>query len=471
MENRKMLTAGKAVEICKGILLAGDKETILGDFVKDTRELKKGDMYVGLKGERFQGSALWEEAIKLGALGVLVEEVEIEEELLKKYQNKVIIKVENTLKAIQELATYKREQYDIPVIAVTGSVGKTSTKDMIASVLSQKYKVHKTAGNYNNHIGLPLTILGLKEEHTALITEMGMNHFGEIQLLTHIAKPTLAVITNIGTAHIGNLGSRENILKAKLEILEGLKKNGCVIINNDNDLLHAWKESKPNYMVQTYGIENKSNYMAKNINSMQEGSTYEVEIEKQDYKVKVPIGGSHFVYNSLCAICVGRYYQIPMEKILQGIEQIELTKRRMEIIKKEDYTIINDSYNANYDSMKPAIEYLHQMDGNRKIALLGDMLELGEYTENLHEKVGEEIVKNQIDELIIVGKLAIHIAKRAKELGMPRENIIECENTEEATKELKKHLKKGNVVLLKASNAMKFNTILENLDEKKGDKE
>ena len=463
MENTKMLTAGKAAEICKGILLSGNKETILEDFVKDTRELKKGDMYVGLKGEKFNGNTLWEEAIKLGAIGVLIEEVEIDRELLKKYKDKVIIKVKNTLKAIQELATYKRQQYDIPVIAVTGSVGKTSTKDIIASVLKQKYDVHKNTGNYNNHIGLPLTILGLKENHTALITEMGMNHFGEIQTLTNIAKPTLAVITNIGTAHIGNLGSRENILKAKLEILEGLEKNGCVVINNDNDLLHAWKESKPNYTIKTYGIENNSDYMAKDINCVQGENTYSVEIENKTYNVKVPIGGSHFVYNSLCAICVGRHYQIPMEKILKGIEHIDLTKRRMEIIKKEYYTIINDSYNANYDSMKPAIEYLHKVDGNRKIAVLGDMLELGEYTKELHEKVGEEVVKNKIDKLIIVGEYAKNIVKRAKELGMAQNNIIECEDTYKATEELRRCLKKGDVVLLKASNAMKFNIILENL--------
>ena len=244
MENSKILTAGKVADICNGILLSGRADTALYNFVKDTRELNKGDVYVGLSGEHFQGSKLWKEALNLGAVGVLIEKVEITYEDLKNYQDKVIIKVEDTTKALQELAAYKRKQFNIPVIAVTGSVGKTSTKDMIASVLKQKYNVHKTSGNYNNHIGLPLTILGLKEEHEVLVTEMGMNHFGEISLLTNIAKPTVAVITNIGTAHIGNLGSRENILKAKLEILEGLEKDGAVIINNDNDLLHNWSKKE-----------------------------------------------------------------------------------------------------------------------------------------------------------------------------------------------------------------------------------
>lgn len=463
MENKKTLTAGRAAEICGGELLSGKTNTALYDFVKDTRELHKGDVYVGLRGERFQGSKLWKEALDLGAIGVLIENIEITEEDLKKYQDKVILKVEDTTKALQELAAYKRQQFEIPVIAVTGSVGKTSTKDMIASVLKQKYNVHKTSGNYNNHIGLPLTILGLKENDEVLITEMGMNHFGEISLLTNIAKPTVAVITNIGTAHIGNLGSRENILKAKLEILEGLKKDGAVIINNDNDLLHEWYKEENNYNIKTYGIENESGYNAKNIISNQDGSTYQVEIENNTYNVKVPIGGSHFVYNSLCAICVGNYFKIPMEKILKGIEEVELTKKRMEIIKKENYTIINDCYNASYDSMKPAIEYLHKTDGKRKIAVLGDMLELGEYSKELHEKVGEVVAQNKIDKLIAVGELSKNIANKAMELGMKKKNIIECKNTEVAIEKLKEILQTGDVILLKASNAMNFGKILENL--------
>lgn len=466
MENTKNITAGKATEICKGTLLSGNQNTVLYDFVKDTRELNKGDMYVGLSGERFQGSILWEEALKLGAKGVLVEKIEISESKIKEYADRVIIKVEDTTRALQELAEYKRKQFDIPVIAVTGSVGKTSTKDMIASVLKQKYNVHKTAGNYNNHIGLPLTILGLKEEHTALITEMGMNHFGEISLLTKIAKPTVAVITNIGTAHIGNLGSRENILKAKLEILEGLTEGGTVIINNDNDLLHSWQAKENHYNIKTYGIENKSDYNAKNIKLNQDGSTFDIKIGNDLLNVKVPVGGSHFVYNALCAICVGNYFNIPINKILKGIEEVDLTKKRMEIIKKENYCIINDCYNASYDSMKPAIEYLHKVDGIRKIAVLGDMLELGEYSQQLHEKVGEVVAQNKIDKLITVGELSKDIAKKAQELGMKSENIIMCNSTSEAAEILKKNIIDNTVILLKASNAMKFNTILEILTGK-----
>ncbi len=315
----------------------------------------------------------------------------------------MILIVEDTIDAIQKIAKFKREQYDIPVIGITGSVGKTSTKDVISSVMSRKYETQKTSGNYNNHIGVPLTILSLKN-HDALVIEMGMNHFGEISKLTKIAKPTMCVITNIGTAHIGNLGSRENILKAKLEILEGMEKNGVVIINNDNDLLHKWYiENKDKMNIMTYGIENQSDIMAKNIIANEFGSEFEVTIDSKIYKAKINAPGNHFVMNALCAICVGLKNDIPIFKIMEGLENFELTKNRMEIFETKDkIKVINDSYNASYDSMKAGLEYLSKINAKRKIAVLGDMLELGDFSKELHEKVGEEVYKNKIDILITV---------------------------------------------------------------------
>ena len=290
-----------------------------------------------------------------------MQDIEISEEIKEKYKNKIIIKVNNTIPAMQKIAKYKRNEYNIPVIGVTGSVGKTSTKDIIASVMSKKYKTLKTIGNYNNHIGVPLTILGLKE-HDAAVIEMGMNHLGEISVLTNIAKPTISVITNIGTSHIGELGSRENILKAKLEILEGMEENSPIVINNDNDMLHNWYlQNKDKKNIITYGIESNSDIMAKNIYTDDNGSKFTVNVDEKDYDVEINIGGKHFISNSLCAICVGLQNNIEMEKIIEGIKEFELTKRRMEIKKGiKDCIIINDSYNASYDSMKAAIEYLRK---------------------------------------------------------------------------------------------------------------
>lgn len=434
------------LKITNGKLICGDEDLDIQNFEKDTRIIQKGDMYVAIKGEKFDGNDFYKDAINKGAVACLMS---------KEPDEKIgsIVLVENTVKAIQQIAAYKRSQVDIPVVAVTGSVGKTSTKDIVAAVMSQKYKVLKTQGNLNNDIGLPFTLLRLHDEN-AIVVEMGMNHFGEISLLTSIAKPTLAIITNIGTAHIGNLGSRENILKAKLEILEGLQGNS-VIINNDNDLLSDWAEkNKEKYNIITYGINNKnSKYVAEDIHSYEDRSEYRIDGKE----VVVPVGGEHFVLNSLCAIAVGRYFDIPMAKITEGISGFKLTKGRMEIEKaKCGASIINDTYNANYDSMKAAIEYLEKIEGKRKIAVLGDMKELGEYSESLHRKVGEEV--KDIDILITIGELA----KCIEETADVRE-MLHFDNNESALEYLKKIMKKDDIILLKASNSMKFGDIAKEL--------
>lgn len=448
------------LKVTNGKLLAGNENIECENFSKDTRTINEGDTYIGIKGEKFDGSKLWDEALEKGAKAVIVENIEIEKDKLLKYANKVIIKVENTLEALYKLAEYKRSLYNIPVIAITGSVGKTSTKDIIANVVSTKYKTLKTQGNNNNNIGLPMTILKLKD-HEALVVEMGMNHFGEISLLTKIAKPTIAVITNIGTSHIGNLGSRENILKAKLEILEGMDKP-ILVINNDNDLLHEWYEkNKEKIEIHTIGIENQSEISAKEIELKEESSEFTAVTKQEEIKINVPVGGTHFVYNSLCAIAIGKLLNISTENITKGISTFELTKKRMDIKKLDNGAIIiNDSYNASYESMKASIEFLAKHTGKRKIAVLGDMFELGEYTKELHEKVGKEIVKNKIDILICSGENSKYIIESVQNSST---KTFYFENKEQIIEKLQKELKNGDVVLVKASNAMKFYEICQKL--------
>ncbi len=356
--------------------------------------------------------------------------------------------------------------YNIPVIAVTGSVGKTSTKDILASVISKKYKVLKTEGNLNNQIGLPLTILKLKDQ-TAMVLEMGMSELGEIRTLTKIAKPTLAVITNVGTSHIGTLGSRQNILKAKLEILEGLQKQGTLVINNDNEPLNTWNKQNNTYKVITYGIETKSDITASKIELQEYTSNFIANLKNEKLDIEVPVGGKHFVYNSLCALAVGKLLNISNDEIKIGIKQFELTKNRMDIKKLDNNIIINDCYNANYDSMVAAITYLAKINTKRKIAVLGDMLNLGEYSKELHEKVGEEIVKNKIDILITVGKESKYIQEKAIKQGIMKENTYNFDTNEAAIQQLNKTLKPDDAILIKASNAMNFYEIVEELVKNK----
>ena len=452
------------IKCTNGILLTGDKELECENFSKDTRSIKKGDTFIALKGENFDGNLFWEDALKNGADTVIMNKIKIENQVLEKYKDKNIIQVDDTKTALGQIATEKRNLYkNLIVIGVTGSVGKTSTKDIIANVLSQKYKTLKTEGNYNNDIGLPLTILNLRNHEVAVI-EMGMNHLGEISYLTKIAKPTISVITNVGTSHIGLLGSRENILKAKLEILDGMD-NKKVVINNDNDMLNKWaKENEDNVDIRTFGIENRSECMAESIERKEYGSNFICNCKGDKFNIEVPVGGDAFIFNALCASLVGKMINLSKEEIQKGVSSFELTKKRMEIINLEnDITIINDSYNASLDSMKVAIKYLANTNAERKIAVLGDMFELGNFSEELHRKVGEEVANNKIDLLFTIGNDAKFIAKEAESKGINKDNIYYFNQRQELVEKLKNTMKKGDSILFKASNGMKLFEIVQEL--------
>ena len=458
----KNVTVQDIITCTKGELVIGDKNSICNHFSKDTRTIQKGDIYIGIKGEKFDGNLFWKQALDNGAMGVIVQDIAFEANDLKSYSDKVIIQVKDTLEALYAIASYKRQLYDVPVVAITGSVGKTSTKDIVANVVSQKYHTLKTVGNNNNNIGLPFTILNAPTDIEAMVLEMGMNHFGEIHLLSEIAKPNICVITNIGTSHIGNLGSRENILKAKLEILDGAKEP-YIVINNDNDLLHKWyEESKNTYKIKTYGIYQESDIQAKSMDMKEDESSYTVSLMGKEEKMRVPVGGEHFILNSLCAIAVGELLHIEIEDIKKGIESFQLTKNRMEVTEcKNGIKIINDAYNSSVESVKASLAYMKHINANRRIAVLGDILETGEFAKELHESIGKIVRENAVDILICSGENAKYIVESAKKQGFDEKHIYYFEDKEEIVDVLKKIIEPNDVILFKASNGMRFFEIAE----------
>lgn len=440
------LTVKKILEITKGQLITGDENLEIESYSKDTRTIKKNDCYIGIKGETFDGNLFWEDAKEKGACACLLDSFEgkIEEK-----DSFTIILVSDTIAAIQALAHYVRIESHAKVVAITGSAGKTSTKDMIASVLEEKYKILKTPGNLNGQIGLPLNILAYKDE-PVWVLEMGMNDFGQLKELSSIASPDVAVITNIGTAHIGILGSRENILKAKLEILEGMNDRGVLVLNGDNDLL---KTVKTDLKQVTFGLESGNDIVATDIKMDGEKTICKIE----NNEIEIPVMGEVFVYNALAAYAVGKLFSLTPEEIKNGIASFQMSNNRMNTIKTTKFTIINDTYNANPDSVKSAIKTLGTFK-NRKVAILGDMLELGENEIKYHQEIGE-FCNEKIDVLITIGVLSKNMFdKFTKEKYFFKTN-------EEAETKLKDILKQDDVILVKASHSMKLDTIVNFLKE------
>ena len=432
-----MIKVNDILNICDGKLVCGDINLECINFTNDTRNINKGDVYIGIKGDTFNGNNFYREAFDKGASVCILDNDTI---IDKSYRKEVIILVDNTIDAIQKLAKYKRSLYDIPVIAVTGSVGKTSVKDIIYKVVSSKYNVLSTKGNLNNHIGVPMTILGLYE-HDALIVEMGMNHMGELSVLSKIAMPTMAVITNIGTAHIGNLGSRENILKAKLEVLDGMD-NGLLIVNNDNDMLRTVEYDN----LITIGIDNDSDYMAKKIDDKVFSSSFYIN----DEYVSIPVGSKAFIYNSLFAYAVGVKLGIDTKTIINALGDFKLTPHRMELINHNNYTIIDDTYNASLDSVNNALSLLGKVNG-RKVFIFGDILELDQYGEDIHRQIGDIVIQNKIDLLITVGNLTRYTHDSVNASGLLSYHF---DNNSDLISKIDDIINDGDTILVKGSHSM-----------------
>ncbi|MEG6565496.1 UDP-N-acetylmuramoyl-tripeptide--D-alanyl-D-alanine ligase [Thermoanaerobacterium saccharolyticum] len=458
MEMKKLiLTVKEILDATEGKLLSGDINICVSGISTDSRTIKSGDLFIPLKGERFNGEEFIDDALNVGSAS-LTESINC-----IRHDNKPIIFVEDTKDALHRIAKYYRSKFDIPFIAITGSSGKTTTKDMIYNVLSMKYNVLKTIGNFNNEIGLPLTLFKLNDDHEMAVVEMGMSGFGEMRKLKNIASPNVAVYTNIGVAHIEKLGSRENILKAKSELIENFKDGDTIVINADDDMLIKLLDKKGPKFV-TYGINN-GDIRAFDIELKEESSKYKVLIDGCVLDVELNVPGKHNIYNSLAAICIGIQFDVNKDDIRKALSKFKPSAMRLNIIDAFGIKIINDVYNANPSSMKAALSVLGRYAGRRKIAVLGNMLELGQYADIAHREVGENVKENDIDVLITIGDYALKIADGAVEKGMDKNNVFRCGNNAEAIDVIKNIMKDSDVFLVKGSRGMKMEEIVKFLQE------
>ncbi|MFA5658438.1 MAG: UDP-N-acetylmuramoyl-tripeptide--D-alanyl-D-alanine ligase [Oscillospiraceae bacterium] len=428
---------------------------IVTSISTDTRKISNGSVFFALKGESFDGHDFVLKAIELGAVAAVTE---------KAIDGARCIIVDSVRKALLDIAAYYRSRFSPVIVGVTGSVGKTTTKEMISLVLSSKLKTLKTAGNLNNEIGLPLTLLELNSEHEAAVIEMGMSGFGEISKLSMCAKPTIGVITNIGYSHIQNLGSREGILKAKLEILDGMPPDASIILNGDDDMLLSAKEAIGKntiyYAMKNHGVD----VFASDVKIENSKTYFNINFWGKKLSAVLNCVGEHNVMNALAAFCVGITADIEAEKIIEAISQFIPEGLRQTIVRKGGQTVIIDCYNASPDSMKASLAVLSElspMPGGRRIAVLGDMLELGSMSDELHSKVGDYVFASKADILVCFGEASLHIKNSAE-----KSEKISCHHFTDRKKAvdfLKSIIIKNDLLLFKASRAMKLETIIDAL--------
>jgi UDP-N-acetylmuramoyl-tripeptide--D-alanyl-D-alanine ligase len=471
----KNMTLTQIARACDGQLFCteNDSEREAAGVVVDSRLVEKNYIFIATVGERVDGHSYIEEVFDKGALAVICEKAPTN-------PKGPYILVKDSFAALKNIAKWYRTQLSVKVVGITGSVGKTSTKEFISSVLSQKYKVLKTEGNFNNEIGMPLTILKIRDHHDIAVLEMGISNFGEMHRLSEIAKPDICVITNIGQCHLENLGSREGILKAKTEIFDFMNDDGSVCINGDDDMLatiEAVRGKKPirfgmklsNPMDDTITNEvYASNIKTKGLF----GSTCDIHVKDKFFVANIPLPGEHMVLNAMAATSVGTLLDMSLEDIAAGIGAVKPVGGRSNILRQKNWIVIDDCYNANPVSMKAAIDLLNMAD-TKKIAILGDMGELGENEISLHREVGAYAAAADIDVLVCVGKLSAHMYEGAADTFNKKEEHVSSylsqhelmyyETRDELIAALPALAKEDATILVKASHFMGFENVVKAL--------
>ena len=442
------LTVHQLLEAVSGTLLFGSPDATFRYVSTDSRAQMETQLFIPLVGDTHDGHAYIESAVQNGAVGFLTQKKEVA------YTGQFAVLVEDTTKALGDLAAYVLKKSDAKVIAITGSVGKTTTRQFVASVVSEAGKTLATSGNFNNHIGLPLTVLKMEGDEKFIVLEMGMNHFGEISYLSKIAKPHIAIISLIGTSHIEYLGSRENILKAKLEILDGMADDGLLLLNGDDDLL---SQVNCQQQIQYFG-KNNAKYPYEIISEegifQMDGDTY-----------RIPIAGAHNIQNASAAVLLGKHLGMSATQIQSGLSAFQSVgwRQKTEII--GSYTLIADCYNASLDSDRAALRVLANQKGTRKVAVLGPIGELGDFLELILNQVGEAVFDADIHTLICVEEDAKHIKDGAKKAGMNPEAILFFADREHFIKKIPELFQPGDAVLFKASRKYQFEELFEQVKQ------
>lgn len=443
--------------------LFGKGEREVAGYSIDSRTIKAGQLFFALPGEKVDGHRFVGEALAKGACGAVV--TRLPQGLEADWEQAGLIVVPDVLKAMQQLATAIRVEAGIPIVAVTGSNGKTTTKDLIAAVLSSRYNTLKTEGNFNNELGLPLTLLSLEKHHQMGVVEMGMRGLGQIRELCQIARPDYGVITNIGTAHYELLGSRENIAKAKGELPDSLPDTGAAILNRDDSwsvrLGEELKSKRPHLPVIYYGFHHSAQVRATQLEHLDTGVEFLVSWEGASCKAFLPLPGAHNVQNALAAIAVGLINHVPLRDCIDSLAQVVISEKRLERVPGiRETTIIDDTYNANPGSVMASLEVLALAPGERKIAVLGSQRELGSLAEKGHREVGAKVAELEIDYLLTVGREARWIADEALKQGMGAKQVYSLDNNQEAIQVLQQQLQPGDVVLVKGSRALAMEEIV-----------
>lgn len=437
---------------CGGSVTRGDENIVVTGVSRSSRDIQPGELYVALQGQRFDGHSFIAEAMRKGASAAL--------SMFPSGDGMPMVIVEDTLAALGDIAAGYRDSLPARVFGITGSVGKTTTKEMLAQILSRALRTTKTQENYNNNIGLPLTILSAPDDCEALVLEMGMNHFGEMSRLTQIAKPDVVIVGNIGTMHIENLGSREGILKAKLEILDGLAPGGVAVFNGDEPLLWDLRERETCKLLY-YGVENdRVDVRASDVESGENGVRFTVTGLGQRFRVQLPIDGKHNVHNALAAITAALETGVQPEQIVSALAEFSNTGMRQNTYKKFGYTIIDDCYNAGPESVEAALRVLsdRRCEG-KKIAVLGDMLELGNRASAEHYRVGR-IAAGIVKVLLCYGPRGESTVTGAHTGGMSPRSAIAFDSKEELVNTLCYQARPGDMILFKGSRGMQMEQAL-----------